>query len=288
MVASMTAFAREAMHEKWGQAVWEIRSVNHRYLDMSFKVPDSFRQWEPAWRQRAASVVQRGKIDFSLSFIASDESLPQLEVNTGLVAQLLTAMKEISIFPGVEANVKALDILRWPEVLTTKKSSLASLQDPLNALLERALQDLRKTRLREGSALQQVVVQKLEQTDDIVNAIRHILPEVQKARRERLQAKLQELKQNVEPQRLEQEIILFIQRSDIEEELDRLKAHIKEVENSLVQREAIGRRLDFLMQEMNREANTLAAKALDHVISEKAVALKVLIEQMREQIQNVE
>lgn len=284
----MTAFARMQSHDTWGQAVWELRSVNHRYLDLSFKVPESFRQWETAWRQVAANFVQRGKVEIHLSFMPSEETLPVLEVNEAMVAQLIKAMNTVEKFPGIQQNAKALDILRWPEVLSLKKADMTFLERPLTALLEKTFTELVAGRNREGTELAKVIKQRLEQTEAVLHKIIESLPESNKNKREKLLLKLQELPLNVDPQRLEQEIVLIIQRSDIAEEIDRLKAHLKEVRKTLTQDEAIGRRLDFLMQELNREANTLAAKALDEGISEKAVTLKVLIEQMREQIQNVE
>lgn len=288
MIASMTAYGRRALQKEWGQATWELRSVNHRYLDLTFRLPDYFREWESDWRALATDFLHRGKIECNLTFFHSHQSAPHLQINKDLVTQLVANCQKVSEFPGVSPSIKAMELLRWPEVVMTVAQDISHLKAPLTALFTQALEDLVQTRRREGSQLQQILKAKLNQVLEQVALVKEKLPLCLQAQRQKLIQKFTEFKTSVDPQRLEQELVLYAQRIDVEEEIERLFTHTQEVLRTLEDKGAMGRRLDFLMQEMNREANTLAAKASENSVSQAAIELKVLIEQMREQIQNVE
>lgn len=288
MISSMTAYGRRALQKDWGQATWELRSVNHRYLDLSFKIPESFREWENEWRALAGNYLSRGKVECYLNFFPSSKSAPRLQINTDLVGQLLTSCQVVAEHQGVTPTVKAMELLRWPDVLTTVARDISHLKEPLTELFEQTLQDLVQTRKREGHQLQQILKAKLSQVLEQVALVKEKLPLCLQAQKQKLTQKLADIQSSIDPQRLEQELVLFAQRIDVEEEIERLATHTKEVLRTLDDNGAMGRRLDFLMQEMNREANTLAAKSADNTVTQAAIELKVLIEQMREQIQNVE
>lgn len=287
MIASMTAFARAAALQEWGQATWELRSVNHRYLDLTFKMPDSFREWEVDWRNLLAKTFQRGKVECHLSFLPSAQTAPPLQINNNLVNQLLNSAKSLSTQEAVSPGIKVMELLRWPEVLRQGAADYSELKLPLTALLTKAAEQLLTTRHQEGAALKVVIEAKLAQVLQQVAIVKERLPLCIEAQRQRIAQKLADIQANVEPERLEQELVFYAQRMDVEEEVDRLVTHVKAVEQALASK-ASGRRLDFLMQEMNREANTLGAKSSDSLVTKAAVELKVIIEQMREQIQNVE
>lgn len=288
MILSMTAFGRASTQQEWGQAVWELRSVNHRYLDLSFKMPEGFRAWEMQWRNQVGKLLQRGKVECHLAFQPGVSLAPPLEVNTVLVEQLIHSCQQLGKYPQVDPSLKALKLLAWPGVLTSSAQDLSRLKEPLTTLLLSAVQELTETRQREGLQLQQLLQDKTAQVLAQVAQAKERLPECLRLQREKMLQRLQEVQNTLDPQRLEYELVLYAQRIDVQEEIDRLITHAKEVHRTLNERGASGRRLDFLMQEMNREANTLAAKAADDEIAKIALELKVLIEQMREQIQNVE
>ncbi|MBI2790603.1 MAG: YicC family protein [Gammaproteobacteria bacterium] len=288
MIASMTAYGRRALQKEWGQATWELRSVNHRYLDLTFKLPEYFREWESDWRSLANDFLQRGKVECNLTFFHSSQTAPRLQINTDLVSQLLANCQTVSEFPGVSPTIKAMEVLRWPDVMMTVAQDISHLKEPLTELFTQALQDLVQTRRREGSQLQKILKSKLNQVLEQVALVKEKLPLCLQAQKQKLMQKLTDIQSTIDPQRLEQELVLFAQRIDVEEEIERLYTHTQEVLRTLDDKGAMGRRLDFLMQEMNREANTLAAKAAENSVSQAAIELKVLIEQMREQIQNVE
>jgi uncharacterized protein (TIGR00255 family) len=288
MTASMTAYARSAIQKEWGQAIWECRSVNHRYLDLSFKMPEKFREWEIDWRNIVGNTLQRGKVECSLTFLAAGSAQSQLKVNTDLVNQLLVSCQAVAQFPNVRPEVKAMELLRWPEVLTSASQDISSLKEPLTALFQQALADLVQARLREGKQLQALLKARLDNVLVQVSIVKERIPQCLQAQKQKLEQKLNDIHVTVDRDRLEQELVYYAQRIDVEEEIERLMTHTKEVSRALETKGAMGRRLDFLMQEMNREANTLAAKSGDHIVTQAAIELKVLIEQMREQIQNVE
>lgn len=288
MIASMTAYGRRAIQQEWGQAIWELRSVNHRYLDLSFKLPENFREWEADWRNLGLNLLHRGKVECYLTFIPNQSTAPHLQINTELVNQLISSCQNIAEYPGVSPTIKAMELLRWPDVLITKARDISHLKGPLTELFTLTLEDLVESRKREGRQLSQILKGKLQQVLEQVAIVKEKLPLCLQAQRQKLIQKVAEVQVSIDPQRLEQELVLYAQRTDVEEEVERLVAHTKEVLRALEEKGATGRRLDFLMQEMNREANTLAAKAPENSVTQAAIELKVLIEQMREQIQNVE
>lgn len=284
----MTAFARVSAQHTWGSATWELRSVNHRYLDLSFKIPESFREWEVDWRQVVAKTLARGKMECFLTFAASEQTAPHLKINTLLVTQLLNNCQVLNQYKDIDPQVKSIDILRWPGVLMSELGEVSQLKDPLTVLLETAVQDLSQARLREGKQIQDFLTDKLAQVLQQVAIAKKKLPGCLQNQKQKLHQKLADLSDNLDNDRLEQEMLIYAQRIDVEEEISRLTTHVQEVSRILKHKEAMGRRLDFLMQELNREANTLSAKSVDDEITKAAIELKVLIEQMREQIQNVE
>ena len=288
MTYSMTAFARHEADIPGGSLLWELRSVNHRYLEISPRLPEELRGLEPQVRETIGARLARGKIDCFLRFQARDKLADAIELDDSQAERLVGAAQRLGrIADGVGA-LRAIDILRWPGVLRAPELDVDTLGVAALDLLSRALDGLVAMRRREGERMQELVSQRLTAMAAIVADLRKLLPELAQAYRERLETRLSDIKAELEPGRLEQEIILFAQKTDVAEELDRLAAHVDEVRNAFGSNRQIGRRLDFLMQELNREANTLASKAADLRVTSAAVELKVLIEQMREQVQNIE
>jgi len=284
----MTAFARGTAQGEWGHATWEMRSINHRYLDLTFKIPDIFREWEQNWRHLVAKSLHRGKVDCYLTFVPSKQARGEYLLNQELVDELISNCQAVMQYPGVSPTVAATDLLRWPEALIQQSGDLSALKTPLTELLEQALSTLVKTRQREGEALAQFLTTRLKQVLIHVANARKLLPPCLAAQKQKIIQKLNEIQVSADPQRLEQEFVFYAQRMDVEEEIDRLETHVKEATRVIEEGGAVGRRLDFLMQEMGREANTLSSKSLSTDVTQEAIELKVLIEQMREQIQNVE
>lgn len=282
MTKSMTAFARA----ECGAAVWEIRSVNHRYLDVSFRMPDNFRYLETDLKSQFRDRVSRGKLECSLRINAAE--LPaRFSVNEPLLAELKSAMEKIQALSGIDNPGDVLNLMRWPEVLTTVTET-DDLATDITAGFDMAVNELVAMREREGAELARLIEDKLKEIESAVAQVREQAPAILAAQHEKLQKKLAELDVEVDPARLEQELVIQAQKSDVIEELDRLDTHVSEVRRSLEADEPVGRRLDFLMQELNREANTLSSKATASSTTLHAVDLKVIIEQMREQIQNIE
>ncbi len=289
MPRSMTGFARREAKLPWGTAVWEIRSVNHRYLEPSFRLPEDFREIEPALRDAMRKALQRGKVEASLSIQWEQAGESELGLNLDKVAQLTKAAQQINGLLGeIAAPVNALDILRWPGVIQKQELDREALQADVLKLFDSALDGLIEHRSREGAELEQLILQRLDGVSAQVVTVRARMPEILAAQREKLQTKLANLQIELDPERLEQEVVLLAQKADVDEELDRLDTHVLEVKRSLKQTDSLGRRLDFLMQELNREANTLSSKSIVSDTTQAAVELKVLIEQMREQVQNIE
>jgi len=285
----MTGFARREAKLSWGTLVWEIRSVNHRYLEPSFRLPEDFREIEPNLRDAMRKALQRGKVEASLSVHWEQEGESDLGINLAKVTQLTTAAQQINgLLGAVAAPVNALEILRWPGVIQKQELEREELHTAALQLFESALQGLIEHRSREGAELAQLILNRLDSVSAQVVKVRARMPEILAAQREKLQAKLAALQVELDPERLEQEIVLLAQKADVDEELDRLDTHVIEVKRSLKQTDSLGRRLDFLMQELNREANTLSSKSIVSDTTQAAVELKVLIEQMREQVQNIE
>lgn len=289
MPRSMTGFARREAKLPWGTLVWEIRSVNHRYLEPSFRLPEDFREIEPHLRDAMRKALQRGKVEASLSVQWEQEGDSEVGVNLTKVAQLTKAAQQINGLLGeIAAPVNALDILRWPGVIQKQELDREAIHQAALTLFDSALESLIEHRSREGAELEQLILARLDSVSAQVVNVRARMPEILAAQREKLQAKLAALQVELDPERLEQEIVLLAQKADVDEELDRLDTHVLEVKRSLKQTDSLGRRLDFLMQELNREANTLSSKSIVSDTTQAAVELKVLIEQMREQVQNIE
>jgi len=288
MTISMTAFARQEAQTEWGVLIWEIRSVNHRYLETQFRLPENFRELEPPLRELLRKKLSRGKIESSLFYRNTNDDSASLKIDTDLLNQLQQALAQVSQHTGAAENCSSLELLKWPGVLQTAEVEYDKVKKTAFQLYQDALKQLVGMRKQEGSALAKFIEQRLAGIDKVTTDIRGKIPKVLEQQKQRLISRYEELCINLDPSRIEQEMALLIQKADVEEELDRLKTHVKEVKRTLKQSGAVGRRLDFLMQELNREANTLSSKAIDTDITQAAVELKVLIEQMREQIQNIE
>ncbi|WP_283788672.1 YicC/YloC family endoribonuclease [Bermanella sp. WJH001] len=284
---SMTAFARTDLQTDTGSFTWEIRSVNSRYLELHFRLPETLRAVESQVREVLRKSLNRGKVECSLKF--THQVLSQgMNVNETLVSQLNAAADHVHSIIGPGNALDALEILKWPGVLMQPAlDSQAIEQDALQAF-EVTLTQLIEMREREGAALAQFISQRIDGIAEQVAKVKALLPQILQAQREALLNKLADLKQQVDPDRFEQEMVIVLQKADVDEELDRLDAHLDEVARILKHKGAVGRRLDFMMQELNREANTLSSKSISHLTTQIAVELKVLIEQMREQVQNIE
>jgi len=287
MLRSMTAFASAEADIGHGTLAIELRSVNHRYLELGLRLPDELRSLEPAVRERVAAKLSRGKVDLGLRWKPAVADAAAIAVDEALVARLAdTAQALAARFP--QMHVEFTSLLGWPGVLLDRQSDIESLREAALGVVDVALADMVATRGREGERLGGFMRERLDGIERIVTEVRAHLPEVRAALRARFDTRLAELKQPLEPGRIEQEVVLQMQRIDVDEELDRLTAHVAEARRIFGLKEAVGRRLDFLMQEFNREANTLGSKAADPRTTNAAVELKVLIEQMREQVQNLE
>ncbi|MBO6753213.1 MAG: YicC family protein [Spongiibacter sp.] len=283
----MTAFAHRRSEHPWGTAIWELRSVNHRYLELSFKLPEGWRQLEPELRDRLRNALQRGKVECSLRLSLQDQN-QQLQLNKTLAQQLLDTAHQLRTDIAHAAPIDVLDIMRWPGVMQSGELDGDTITKDLLAAFVDALDDQRANRQREGDELALLIEQRLSSISEIVTDLRARMPEIVSGQRDKLRSRLAELQAELDAERLEQEMALIAQKADVDEELDRLDTHVKEVRRVLKKGGAVGRRLDFLMQELNREANTLSSKAVVAESTQAAVELKVLIEQMREQIQNIE
>ena len=288
MTSSMTAFSRQQQEEEWGSLTWEIRSVNHRYLETSVRLPESFRALENGVREAVRKRLTRGKVECALRFQSEAKVSSDLHLNTRLIQQLVQANSEIEQITGTSVSLSNMEVLRWPGVIEEQDFDKTSIEKQALGLFGAALDDLVATRAREGAELQGFIKQRIDSVREIVVSIRKKMPEILAKQKQNILDRLAQLEAELEPARLEQEVSLLAQKADVEEELDRLDSHLNEVERVLGAKGQKGRRLDFLMQELNREANTLSSKSIVVETTLSAVELKVLIEQMREQIQNVE
>ena len=287
MIRSMTAFAVAEADTRWGALSFELRSVNHRYLELNPRLPEELRAIEPALRERVAAKLTRGKIDVNLRFRPLDAAAADIRVNDAVLDRLeRTAAVLGERFPKLATDFTGL--LAWPGVLLRDEVDQEGLRHAALDLLDRALADMLATRQREGERLGVFLRERLDTVARIVVQVREWVPDIRAGLRARLETRLAEVKQAGEPGRLEQELVLQLSRMDVDEELDRLSAHVAEAQRVLALPDAVGRRLDFLMQEFNREANTLGSKSVDQRTTQAAVELKVLIEQIREQVQNIE
>jgi uncharacterized protein (TIGR00255 family) len=287
MICSMTAFARFDRQENWGQICWELRSVNHRYLDICIRLPDDFRRLEIIIREHIQQYLKRGKVDCTLYFQANQNENVKLHINQTLAQQLCQATEDINELTGNRSLPNALDILRWPGVLETETVDVETISETIIMVFQNALEQLIRHREREGAQLAAFIEQRCTAILDQIEQIRNELPMILQTQRERLEKRLTELVE-VNSERLEQEMIVLAQKMDVAEELDRIETHIAEIRKIVTEKKVVGRRLDFLVQELHREANTLGAKSNHINTSHHAIELKVLIEQMREQTQNIE
>ena len=288
MIRSMTAFARAEQDTEWGSATWELRSVNNRYLDVAPKMPEDLRRLEPEVRDRVRSHLRRGKVDCHLRVSYRSESGAGFELDPELARHVVEAAREVEDLMERPGPVNAIDVLRWPGVIRPRSVDFEEVAADVLHCLDAALRDLDAARGREGDKIVVMLDQRMDAIQKLVDGARTRAPDATGAARSRLAERLSELEVEVDRERLEQEIAIIAQKADVAEELDRLEAHLTEVRRILGKDLPAGRRLDFLMQELNREANTLGAKSIDTGGVLAGVDLKVLIEQMREQIQNVE
>ena len=288
MTHSMTAFARQESSTESYVLVWEMRSVNHRYLEINIRVPDSLRSIENSIRGAIRSNFTRGKIECHLRYQITENSSSSIKIDTQLVSNLLSATEQIKILSEETSPLGMSEILKWPGVIIDNDSDSLALESDAISLFKKTMEDLKTSRAREGKELESFIQARSHSVLEIIAKTRELMPQILTRERNQLLEKISKLKIDVDSSRLEAEIILLTQKADIEEELDRLHTHITEVQRVLTLKESKGRRLDFLMQELNREANTLSSKSIVIETTRSAVDLKVLIEQMREQIQNVE
>jgi uncharacterized protein (TIGR00255 family) len=288
MISSMTAFAREEYRGDLGNMSWEIRSVNHRYQEVYLRMPEELRALEPAVRELLNGRLSRGKLDVSLKFKPGERAETPLRVNDRLVEQILEAEQDLADRYELGSALGTRDLLRWPGVLEEQERDFTPVKQQAMQLLETAIDSLIDNRLREGERLGEIILQRCRSLHTEVNRVRELMPDVLEGVRNRIRERLSEVLEELDETRVEQEMVLLVQRLDVDEEMDRLETHLDEVARVLEADEPIGRRLDFLMQELNREANTLTSKSNNVEITRSAVEMKVLIEQMREQIQNIE
>nr|WP_269468736.1 YicC/YloC family endoribonuclease [Alteromonas sp. ASW11-130] len=283
----MTAFARSEVKQDWGTAVWEIRSVNQRFLETYFRLPEQFRALEPVLRERLRKKLQRGKVECTLRFSANESNVSKLNMNEELAKQVLHAADWVQSH-GQSTGVNPLDVLRWPGVIAAEETDMDAINSEVLNNFDMLLEDFISARASEGNALKAMIEQRLDGIETEVSKVEKEMPDIMQWQRDRISSRFEEAKVELESGRLEQEMILLAQKVDVAEELDRLKAHVAEARKILNKGGAIGRRLDFMMQEFNRESNTLGSKSINTSVTQSAVEMKVLIEQMREQIQNIE
>jgi len=288
MIRSMTGFARAEAQTPQGRLSWELRSVNHRYLDLTFKLPEEFRAVENELRSAASARISRGKVECALKHNREGESQSSLTVDTNRLAQLKAALEVVAV--ELKANIEPdpLRVISFPGIVQQSSQDFAPMQAASTRLFEEALREFSAMREREGARLVQMLRERCDGLENLVATVRKRYPQVRDQWVEKLRARCNELGVEVEPARLAQEVALAAQRLDVDEELSRLASHLAEIRSTLTREESVGRRLDFLMQELNREANTLSSKSQDAEMTRCAVEMKVLIEQMREQVQNIE
>jgi len=285
---SMTAFARQEQQTEQGDLTWEIRSVNHRYLETSLRLEERFRPLEMKIKKLFSDRLGRGKVDASLRYKMPEHQQSSLHLDQTLAQSVITHCDELAKHTAHSAPIEMLKVMQWPGVLQAESLDQDALNKSVMMALEKAIDELIVTRETEGAALQEMIEQRCTKINNIAIDVRDRMPEILDQQRARLAERVADLQVNLDPERLEQEMVMLAQKSDVAEELDRLQSHIVEVQNVLQRDEPTGRRLDFLMQELNREANTLGSKSINTETTRHSVDLKVLIEQMREQIQNIE
>ncbi len=283
----MTAFSRHEIKGDWGNAVWEIRSVNQRFLETYFRLPEQFRSIEPVLRERFRKQLNRGKVECNLRFNANPGEKSNLSMNTALAENLLKHASWINE-QTLNSQINPLEIMRWPGVMEAEESDMNAIQAEILAGFDQALEDFIVARADEGTNMKVLIEQRLDGIVEQADIVKGHMPEIIAWQRKRITDKFADANIELESSRVEQELVLLAQKMDVDEEIDRLFSHVKETRSILKKGGAQGRRLDFMMQEFNREANTLGSKSINADITNSAVELKVLIEQMREQIQNIE
>ena len=284
----MTAFARQEEQTEQGDLTWEVRSVNHRYLEVSLRLDERFRSLEMPIRKLFAEKLARGKVDATLRYKTPEAQLSNVDMDSDLAKSVVKNCEIVAGFAAQAAPIDPVKILQWPGVLKAESLDQMALNTSVMASVHKAIDELIVTREAEGAALKTMIAQRCVEIDGIAKEIRQRMPDILTQHQQRLNQRVAELQVTLDPERLEQEMVMLAQKSDVAEELDRLESHVVEVQNVLQRDEPVGRRLDFLMQELNREANTLGSKSINTETTNHSVQLKVLIEQMREQIQNIE
>lgn len=288
MLHSMTGFARQSAESPVGTLTWELRTVNHRYLDVQFKLPDELRPQEQGFRKQVADRISRGKVECALHFRRAFDQQNELQIDTQLVELISTRIKEMSAELPATGAVNPFDVMRWPGVVQQREIDAEPLYEEARTLLATAVDAIQAMRANEGARIADMLESRCADIATISESVRARMPDVLEAARTKQRERIAKLDIEADPARLETELALIAQKLDVDEELDRLDSHLVEIRDVLQRDEPVGRRLDFLMQELNREANTLASKSNDTETTRSAVELKVLIEQLREQIQNVE
>ncbi len=288
MPRSMTGFARQEIQAPWGQLICELRTVNHRYLEPTLRLSEALRGMEPVLRDKLRKGLGRGKVELVLAFKPDDSEGLTTEFNQERATAIVAMAEKVSALMATPSPLSSLEVLKWPGVMQAKELDHAVLEAEALTLFGKTLTQLLENRQREGLELADLIEQRLVGIGKRVVTLREHLPELQSQQEEKIRTKLEALAVEVDEERLAQELVYLAQKSDVAEELDRLEAHLQEVRLTLKQNEPIGRRLDFLMQELNREANTLGSKSTASSTTQSAVDIKVLIEQMREQVQNIE
>ncbi|WP_299265140.1 YicC/YloC family endoribonuclease [uncultured Psychrosphaera sp.] len=287
MIQSMTAYARIETKGDWGTAVWEIRSVNQRYLETYIRLPEQFRSLEAILRERLRKQIQRGKVEVFLKYTANPSAVTQLTINKTLAKQIIDSAAWVTSEAG-SSQLNPVDILQWPGVMQAEETDMNAVQQEILSAFDPLIKDFKDARASEGANLKTMIDTRLEGVLEQSKIVSAHLPEIMKWQKERISSRLEEAGVEIDEQRLEQELIYMAQKTDVAEELDRLQSHVTETQKIMKKGGACGRRLDFMMQEFNRESNTLASKSINADVTNAAVELKVLIEQMREQIQNIE
>lgn len=288
MIHSMTAFARTQVQGKWGTLTCEIRSINHRYLEIGLHMPDVLRVLEMPIRELIRKHLKRGKIECNVRYQPGQDVDALVSVNAKLAKELCQAVEQVAGLLDNAAPVQPADILRFPGVLETSEADTSMLHSEAKTLVENTLKDLVAARMREGDDLNQLFIGRMELMGTELSKVRERLPQVLQESKEKLVKRFTEASVELDPGRLEQEMVMFAHKVDVAEEIERTETHINEVRRILKAGGLVGRRLDFLMQELNREANTLGSKSADPILTHAAVEMKVLIEQIREQVQNIE
>lgn len=288
MIRSMTGFARRERQGSWGTLTCELRTVNHRYLEVSLRLPDEIKALDGDIRQAIGGALRRGKVDANLFLKSTQGAAPTFELNQEVIQHLANKLRELSQTVGTTAPPNAIELLRWPGVVREAERDIAPLLAAALELTGEALTELNDMRGREGARIRELIKQRCDAMQNTVAAVRARLPEISQRIRSKLAEKITALNATPNNERLEQELVIYAHKMDVDEELDRLTSHLTEIASIIDSKEPAGRRLDFLMQELNREANTLSSKSQDVETTRAAVDLKVLIEQMREQVQNIE